>query len=85
VHLPSGGSTWLPDAECQGKCAPDGRCHGIRLPDEEYQGIFLSDGAHVFQTQSVMAKGVQMTRAMAYAFRTRSVRAHPLQTERMSS
>ena len=33
--------------------------YGVCLPDEECQGIFLTDGAHVFQTQSVMAKGVR--------------------------
>jgi len=78
-------SACLPDAKCHGKWRPDDASNGICHPDEEYQGIFLTDGAHVFQTQSVTAKGVWTTRAMAYAFRTRSVRVYFLPTERMSS
>jgi len=53
-------SACLPDTKCHGKGRPDDASHGIRLPDKECQGIFLSDGVHVFQTQSVTAKGVRM-------------------------
>jgi len=84
-HISYGRSACLPDAKCHCKGRPDDSSHGICLLDEDCQGIFLTDGAHVFQTQSVAAKGVQTMRAMAYAFRTRSVRAYFLQTERMSS
>jgi len=94
-HIPSGRgvsghisyrrSTFLPDAKCHSKGHPDDASHSIRLPDEECQGIFLSDGAHVFQSQTVMAKGVWTTRAMAYAIRTRRVRAYFLPKECMSS
>jgi len=67
-HISFGPSACLPDAKCHGKWHPDDVSHIICHPDEECQGIFLTDGAHVFQTQSVMAKSVRTTRAMAYAF-----------------
>jgi len=73
-HISYRRSACCPDAKCHGKGRPDDASQGIRLPDEECQGVFLSDGAHVFQMQSVMVKGVRMTRATSYAFRMRSVR-----------
>jgi len=84
-HISYGWSACLPDAMCHSRGRPDDVSHGIYLAEEECRGIFLSDGAHVFQTQSVTAEGARTMRATAYAFRTRSVRAYFLQTERMSS
>jgi len=43
--------------------------------DDTRHGICLLDTARVFQTQGVKANVVLTTRAMASAFRTRSVRA----------
>jgi len=93
-HIPSvrgasgpisyGRSGCLPDAKCHGKGRPDDASHGICLPDEECRGIFLMDSAHVIQTESVTAEGARTTRATAYAFWTRSVRAYFSQTECMS-
>jgi len=84
-HISYRQSACLADAECHGGGRPYDTSHGIHLSDEECQGIFLTDGAHIFQRQSVRANGVRTTRARVYAILTRSVRAYFLQTERMSS
>jgi len=84
-HISYGRSACFPDAKCHGAGRPDDASHGIYHPHEECQGIFLTDEVNVFQTQSVTAKGIRMTRAMAYAFRTRSVSAYFFRMERMSS
>jgi len=42
-HLPSGRSTCLTDAECQGRCHSDDARHSICLTDEDCQGISLLD------------------------------------------
>jgi len=84
-HISFGRSACLSDANCHGKWHPDDTSRGLCLPDEEYQGIFLTDGVHIFQTQSVTAKGVRTMRATVYTIRTSSIRAYFLPTERMSS
>jgi len=84
-HISYGWSACLPDAMCHSRGRPDDVSHGIYLAEEECRGIFLSDGAHVFQTQSVTAEGARTMRATAYAFRTRSVRVYFSQTECMTS
>ena len=73
-----------PDAECQGKCLPDDTHHGICLPDEDCQGICLLNTARVFRTQNVKANVDRTIRAMASAFRMRSVRAYAFCTQRVS-
>jgi len=40
---------------------PDDVSHGVHLLDEAGLGIFLTDGAHVFLTESVTAKGLRTT------------------------
>ena len=84
-HISYGRSACLPDAKCHGKGRPDDASNSICLLHEACRGIFLSDGAHVFHKQSVTANGVRTTRATAYTFQTRSVRAYFFRTERMSS
>jgi len=54
-HISFEQSVYLPDAKCHSKGRLDDASHGICLPDEECQVIFLTDGAYVFQTQSVTA------------------------------
>jgi len=65
----------LLDAECQGEFLPDTACQGKGPMDDVRHGICLLDAACVFRTQGVKANVVRTTRAMASAFRTRSVRA----------
>jgi len=67
----------LLDAACQGKFLPDAACQGKGRTVDACHGICLLDEARVFRTQGVKAKVVWTTRAMASAFRTRSVRAFP--------
>jgi len=85
VHISYRRSACLPDAKLHAKRCLDDVSHSICDLDEECQGIFLTDRLYVFLTQSVMAKGIWMTRATAYAFRTRSVRVYFLQMECMST
>jgi len=57
-YLPSGRSTCLTDAECQGRCRPDKEC----------QGICLLNVVHVLQTENVMADVIRTRSVRAFAF-----------------
>jgi len=77
-HLPSGCSAFLTDGECQGKFLPDSEgqgkfrlddaWHGICHRDAKCQGICHPDAARSIQTESVKAKVVRTTCAMASTF-----------------